>query len=141
MMRRVKIRFLPILNTRFSQQPIRCSTMRQEDVDRLHAPQISASGAVRHMPVLRQHSKHMAAAERHNRCVVDAGRFHYPVMNIAHLVPSCFHGTSASRGSFIGDQCRNLCRCLPKICDRWRAKRAERETKTSNRSLEGRRTT
>ena len=27
-------------------------------------------------------SKHMAAAERHNGCVVDAGLFHYPVIDI-----------------------------------------------------------
>ena len=26
--------------------------------------------------------KKMAAAEKHNRCVVDAGRFHYPVIDI-----------------------------------------------------------
>ena len=36
-------------------------------------------------------SKHMAAAERHNRCVVDAGRFHYPVIDIPPdtICPRC----------------------------------------------------
>ena len=44
--------------------------------------QISVSGADRLMPVLRQHPNNRAAAERHNRCVVDAGRFHHPVIDI-----------------------------------------------------------
>ena len=70
-------------------------------------------------------SKHMAAAERHNRCVVDAGRFHYPVIDIPDTIcPRCdlifkdtaelqrHHGISYSRVSFISAQCRNLCRCL-----------------------------
>ena len=36
-------------------------------------------------------SKHMTAAEKHNRCVVDAGRFHYPVIDIPPdtICPSC----------------------------------------------------
>ena len=36
-------------------------------------------------------SKHMAAAEKHNRCVVDAGRFHYPVIDIPPdtICPRC----------------------------------------------------
>ena len=52
--------------------------------------QISATGAVRHMPVLRQHPN-MAATERHNRCVVDAGRFHCPVVDIPPdtICPRC----------------------------------------------------
>ena len=47
--------------------------------------QISVSGADRLMPVL------MAAAERHNRCEVDAGRFHYPVIDIPSdtICPRC----------------------------------------------------
>ena len=38
-------------------------------------------------------SKHMAAAERHNRWVVDAGRFHYPVIDIL-LTPASIETTS-----------------------------------------------
>ena len=65
-------------------------------------------------------SKHVAAAEKHNKCLVDAGRFHYPVIDIlpdticpqCDLIfnapaPSCFYGISASRGSFMSGQCRN----------------------------------
>ena len=36
-------------------------------------------------------SKHMAPAEKHNRCVVDAGRFHHPVIDIPPdtICPRC----------------------------------------------------
>ena len=36
-------------------------------------------------------SQHMAAAEKHNGCVVDAGRFHYPVIDIPPdtICPRC----------------------------------------------------
>ena len=36
-------------------------------------------------------SKHMAAAEKHNRCVGDAGRFHFPVIDIPPdtICPRC----------------------------------------------------
>ena len=63
----------------------------------------------------------MAAAEKHNRCVVDAGRFHYLVIDIPldTICPRCdliFNDTAQLNfrlpTSFIGDQCRNLCRCL-----------------------------
>ena len=73
--------------------------------------------------------KTYGSCRKHNRCVVDAGRFHYPVIDIPPdtICPRCdliFNDTaelqrhlasmeySASRGSFISDQCRNLCRCL-----------------------------
>ena len=38
-------------------------------------------------------SKHMAAAERHNRCVVDAGRFHFPVRR--NVDDNCKHWSKA----------------------------------------------
>ena len=109
-------------------------------------------------------SKHMAAAEKHNRCVVDAGRFHYLVIDIPPdtICPRCdliFHDTAelqrhlasmeyppreghssvinaeTSDSACVSDLCK-------KIRDRWRARRAERETKTHQtaaRRDEGRR--
>ena len=89
----------------------------------------------------------MAAAERHNRCVVDAGRFHHLVIDIPpdpicprcdlifndghELVINAETSDSASGGNL-----------WQKIRDRWRARRAERETKTHQTAgwrVEGRR--
>ena len=97
-------------------------------------------------------SKHMAAAERHNRCVVDAGRFHYPVIDIPPdtICPRCDlifndtaelqrhlasmeypppegHSLEINAETSVGACGRDL---WQNIRDRWRARRAERETKT-----------
>ena len=96
-------------------------------------------------------SKHMAAEERHNRCVVDAGRFHYPVIDIPPdtICPRCdliFNDTAELQRHLASMEypppeghslvinaetsvgaCGDL---WQKIRDRWRARRAERETKT-----------
>ena len=97
-------------------------------------------------------SKHMAAAERHNRCVVGAGRFHYPVIDIPpdtvcprcdlifddtaelqrHLAsmeypPPEGHSLVNNAETSVGASGSDL---WQKIRDRWRARRAERETKT-----------
>ena len=97
-------------------------------------------------------SKHMAAAERHNRCVVDAGRFHYPVIDIPPdtICPRCDlifndtaelqrhlasmeypppegHSLVINAETSVGASGSDL---WQKIRDRWRARRAERETKT-----------
>ena len=86
-------------------------------------------------------SKHMAAAERHNRCVVNAGRFHYPVIDIPpdttaelqrHLASMEYplpdsHSIVINAETSIGACGSDL---WQKIRDRWRARRAERETKT-----------
>ena len=109
--------------------------------------QISASGAVRQTT-----SKHMAAAERHNRCVVDAGRFHHPVVDIPPdiICPRCdliFNDTAELQRhlasmeypppeghSLVINVETSVGACgsdlWQKIRDRWRARRAERETKT-----------
>ena len=97
-------------------------------------------------------SKHMAAAERHNRCVVDAGRFHYPVIDIPPdtICPRCdliFNDTAELQRhlasmeyplpeghSLVINAETSVGACgsdiWQKIRDRWRARRAERETKT-----------
>ena len=97
-------------------------------------------------------SKHMAAAERHNRCVVDAGRFHYLVIDIPPdtICPRCDfifndtaeiqrhhasmeypppegHSLVINAETSVGASGSGL---WQKIRDRWRARRAERETKT-----------
>ena len=97
-------------------------------------------------------SKHMAVAEKHNRCVVDAGRFHYLVIDIPldTICPRCdliFHDTAElqrhlasmeypppeGHSSVINAETSDSA-CVSdlwqKIRDRWRARRAERETKT-----------
>ena len=105
----------------------------------------------------------MAAAEKQNRCVVDAGRFHCPVIDIPPdtTCPRCdliFHDTTELQRHLASTEylppeghslvinaeppdsaCGSALR--QKIRDRWRARRAQRETKTSNSSLKGRRTT
>ena len=97
-------------------------------------------------------SKHMAAAEKHNRCVVDAGRFHYPVIDIPPdtICPRCdliFNDTAELQRhlasmeyappeghSLVINAETSVRACgsdlWQKIRDRWRARRAERETKT-----------
>ena len=88
-------------------------------------------------------SKHMAAAEKHNRCVVDAGRFHFPVIDIRPdtICPrcdlifndtACFYGISASQGS------PSVINAETSVDDCGGRKGDEN---TSNSSLEGRRTT
>ena len=94
----------------------------------------------------------MAAAERHNRCVVDAGRFHYPVIDIPPdtICPRCdliFNDTAELQRhlasmeypppeghSLVINAETSVGACgsdvWQKIRDRWRARRAERETKT-----------
>ena len=97
-------------------------------------------------------SKHMAAAERHNRCVVDAGRFHYLVIDIPPdtICPPCDlifndtaelqrhlasvehpppegHSLVTNAETSVGASGSDL---WQKIRDRWRARRAEKETKT-----------
>ena len=46
-------------------------------------------------------SQHMAAAERHNRCVVDAGRFHCPVIDIPPdtICPRCDSSLTTQQNS------------------------------------------
>ena len=97
-------------------------------------------------------SKHVAAAEKHNRCVVDAGRFHYPVIDIHPdtICPRCdliFNDTAELQRhlasmeyplpeghSLVINAETSVGACgsdlWQKIRDRWRARRAERETKT-----------
>ena len=97
-------------------------------------------------------SKHMAAAEKHNRCVVDAGRFHYLVIDIPPdtICPRCdliFNDTAElqrhlaskefpppKRHSLVTNAETSVGACgsalWQRIRDRWRARRAERETKT-----------
>ena len=97
-------------------------------------------------------SKHMAAAEQNNRCVVDACRFHYLVIDIPPdtICPRCdliFNDTAElqrhlasmeypppegrslviNAETSVGASGSGL---WQKIRDRWRARRAERETKT-----------
>ena len=109
-------------------------------------------------------SKHMAAAERHNRCVVDAGRFHYPVIDIPPdtICPRCQlifndtaelqrHLASMEYPLFEGHSsvinCRNLCRCqwkrsLAKDPRQMESKTCSKgDENTPNSSLEERRTT
>ena len=106
----------------------------------------------------------MAAAEKHNRCVVDAGRFHYSVNDIPPdtICPRCdlifndtaeLHRHLASMGypppeghSLVvnAETPDSACESAlwQKIRDRWRARRAERETKTQQTAAcrdEGRR--
>ena len=94
----------------------------------------------------------MAAAEKHNRCVVDAGRFHYPVIDIPPdtICPRCDlifndtaelqrrlasveypppegHSSVTNAETSVGACGSDL---WHKIRDRWKARRAERETKT-----------
>ena len=96
--------------------------------------QINASGAVRQTPVLRQ-----------NPSVVDAGRLHYPVIDIppGTICPRCdliFNDTSVINAETSVGACG--CDLWQKIRDRWRARRAERETKTHQTAgwrVEGRR--
>ena len=97
-------------------------------------------------------SKHMAAAARHNRCVVDAGRFHYPVIDIPPdtICPRCdliFNDTEELQRHLASKEYPLLeghalvinaetpdsacgSALWQKIRDRWRARRAERKTKT-----------
>ena len=97
-------------------------------------------------------SKHMAAAEKHNRCVGDAGRFHCPVIDIPPdtICPRCdliFNDTAELQRHLASTEYpppegRSLVinaetpdsacgsALWQKIRDRWRARRAERETKT-----------
>ena len=104
-------------------------------------------------------SKHMAAAERHNRCVVDAGRFHYPVIDIPpdticprcdfifnntaelqrHLAsmeypPPKGHSSVINAETSFGASGSDL---WQKIRDRCRARQAERETKTHHEGRRG----
>ena len=97
-------------------------------------------------------SKHMAAAERHNRCVVDAGRFHNLVIDIPPdtICPRCDfifndttelqrhlasmehplpegHSLVINAETSVGASGSGL---WQKIRDRWRARRAEMKTKT-----------
>ena len=96
-------------------------------------------------------SKHMAAAERHNRCVVYAGRFHDPVIDIPPdtICPRCdliFNDTAELQRHLASGDCpppeghslvinaetsagAGGSDLWQKIRDRWRARRAERETK------------
>ena len=109
-------------------------------------------------------SKHMAAAEKHNRCVVDACRFHHPVIDIPPdtICPRCdlifFDAAELQRHlasvqyphpeghSLVinAETPDSACGSAlwQKIRDRWRAGRAERETKTQQTATwrdEGRR--
>ena len=109
-------------------------------------------------------SKHMAAAERHNRCVVDAGRFHYLVIDIPPdtICPRCdliFNDTAELQrhlasmeypppeGHSLVINAETLCRCLWKRSLAKDPRQMESKTgrkgdeNTSNRNLEGRRTT
>ena len=95
---------------------------------------------------------HVRAAEKHDRCVVDAGRFHYLVIDIPpdticprcdlifndttelrrHLAPMEYpppenHSLVINAETSVGAYGSDL---WQKIRDRWRASRAERETKT-----------
>ena len=94
----------------------------------------------------------MAAAERHNRCVVDAGRFHYPVIDIPldTICPRCdliFNDIAELQRHLASTEYPPPEGHVPvinaetpdsasggnlwqKIRDRKRARRAERETKT-----------
>ena len=91
----------------------------------------------------------MEAAEKHNTCVVDAGRFHYPVIGIPPdtICPRCdliFSDTAElqrhlasmeyppPKGHSLAETPVDACGSdlWQKIRDRWRARRAERETKT-----------
>ena len=109
-------------------------------------------------------SKQMAAAEKHNRCVVDAGRFHYPVIDIPPdtICPRCDlifndtaefqrhlasmeypppegHSSVINAETSVGACGSDL---WQKIRDRWRARRTGKgDENTSNSSLAGRRTT
>ena len=94
----------------------------------------------------------MAAARRHDRCVVDAGRFHYPFIDIPsdticrrydlifkdtaelkrHLAsmeyrPPGGHSFVINAETSVGACGSDL---WQKVRDRWRARRTERETKT-----------
>ena len=97
-------------------------------------------------------SMYMAAAEKHSRCVVDAGRFHYPVIDTPPdtICPRCDlifndraelqrhlasveypppegHSLVINAEISVGACGSDL---WQKIRDRWRATRAEEETKT-----------
>ena len=109
-------------------------------------------------------SKHMAAAERHNRCVVDAGRLHYLIIDIlpdticprcdlifndtaeflSHLASTEFpppkgHALVINAEASDSASGGNL---WQQIRDRWRVRREEWETKTQRTAawrVEGRR--
>ena len=92
-------------------------------------------------------SKHMAAAEKHNRCVVDAGQFHCPVIDIPPdtICPRCdliFDDTAELQRhlasveypppeghSFVINAETSVGACgsdlWQKIRNRWRARRAD----------------
>ena len=114
--------------------------------------QISVSGADRLMPAWRQPQNIWQLQKKHNRCVVDAGRFHYPVIDIPPdtICPRCdliFNDTAELQRhlasmvypppeghSLVINAETPASACgsdhWQKIRDRWRARRAERETKT-----------
>ena len=123
--------------------------------------QISASGAVRHMPVLRQHRNTWQQQKDATDAWLILVGFNVPSSTFL-LTPSA-HGVISSLTtpqnssailllwiirlprSFICDQCRNLCRCLWKRSLAKDQRQMESKTvrkgeeNTSNRNLEGRR--
>ena len=76
--------------------------------------QISAFGAVRHMPVLRQHPnpwQQLVGFTILSSTFLLTPSARFVISSLTHSrtpAPSCFNGISASRGTCICDQCRNF---------------------------------